>query len=261
MSRRLLLSLLALLALPAGARGSTVTLLDAGSSYPKVKVAAVPGEANRVTIATAGTSLTVTDEGATLQSGRNCRSTGAHTSTCPLAADVNTLDVLVGMGDRDDTLALVTPLVVRAFVLAGDGNDRVDYSGATSSSMMAGTSADGGAGDDVLVVGPGGTLSGDSGDDTLVGGPRGDHLDGGSGRDVVRGGPGNDFLSEGGEAVPARDLLDGGDGPGTPSSPGGATTRSTAAARTAPRSTVAPGTTRSSDRARGSSAAGQASTG
>jgi Ca2+-binding RTX toxin-like protein len=86
-----------------------------------------------------------------------------------LAAQVN----IFGAEASNDRLAVNT--------LAGD--DVVDASGLAAGAIQL--TADGGAGDDVLIGGDGNdTLLGGTGDDVLIGGPGTDILDGGDGDDI-----------------------------------------------------------------------------
>lgn len=92
------------------------------------------------------------------------------------------LQVIGGRGDDHLTGDVVE---------GGDGNDRI----------AASWRADGGAGNDVLSVVPGGLfgpveLKGSDGDDRLIGGAGDDLLTGGPGSDVVRGGDGRDGLGD-----------------------------------------------------------------
>ncbi|WOT35647.1 calcium-binding protein [Streptomyces coeruleorubidus] len=73
----------------------------------------------------------------------------------------------------------------------GDGNDR--WTGATGD-RVDGSSALGGAGDDIIRVGALGYAGGGDGDDTLYAGIDGEIVDGGAGDDVLRGGAGEQIL-------------------------------------------------------------------
>jgi Ca2+-binding RTX toxin-like protein len=69
-------------------------------------------------------------------------------------------------------------------VNALDGDDVVDATGLAADSALL--TADGGAGDDVLLGGAGAdTLLGGDGDDVIIGGPGNDTTDGGNGDNVV----------------------------------------------------------------------------
>jgi Ca2+-binding RTX toxin-like protein len=94
--------------------------------------------------------------------------------------------------------------VAKVVVNAGGGNDRVDFSGLT----VNGT-ANGGAGNDVLIGSAGDdVLNGDGGDDVIGGGAGNDHLAGGDGADHLTGGGGVDALA-GGSGDDVLDALDG----------------------------------------------------
>jgi Ca2+-binding RTX toxin-like protein len=74
----------------------------------------------------------------------------------------------------------------RITVRALAGSDVVDASGLAASGALL--TAEGGAGDDVLIGGAGDdTLLGGDGDDVLLGGPGNDIIDGGAGDNVVIG--------------------------------------------------------------------------
>jgi len=93
----------------------------------------------------------------------------AGTAVVGLAAQVN----ITGAESANDRLTVNA--------LAGD--DVVEASGLSAGAI--GLTADGGAGDDVLIGGEGNdVLLGNAGDDVLIGGPGLDVIDGGDGSDV-----------------------------------------------------------------------------
>jgi Ca2+-binding RTX toxin-like protein len=103
-------------------------------------------------------------------------------------------DVIVVVGDASGVtiLGLAAAIHISGFEAANDrivinglgGNDVIEASGLAAGSIQL--TANGGAGDDVLVGGAGNdTLSGDDGDDVLIGGPGFDILNGGLGDNVL----------------------------------------------------------------------------
>jgi Ca2+-binding RTX toxin-like protein len=100
--------------------------------------------------------------------------------------------VVVGGGSTAQVLGLfaavnitgVEPANDRLVVNALSGDDVIQASGLFGSAIQL--TADGGAGDDVLVGGDGNdTLLGGDGDDVLIGGPGTDVLDGGTGDNIL----------------------------------------------------------------------------
>src|SRR5438067_2353622 len=209
---------LAVAAAPATA--STVQL-----DGPTLTYDAAPGESNRLTISSAGDTLTVTDTGATVTAGPSCTSASSTKPTCPAAG---VAAMAVSTGDMNDTASVSGASMpttfddgpgndtmtgggaVDTFVAGagsdtyrgGGGQDIVDYSSRTAPLTVSldGLAGDGGAGDDAL--------SGDSNANTLNGGPGDDALAGGGGNDTLSGGVGDDGLAGG----DANDSLDGGAG-------------------------------------------------
>ncbi|MEA2711416.1 MAG: hypothetical protein QOF78_4017 [Phycisphaerales bacterium] len=84
------------------------------------------------------------------------------------------------------------------------GNDTLR--GASDALYLDPILLDGGAGNDTLIVSPGGSgegnLFGGAGNDSLVGGGGDDNLIGGSGADTMRGGPGNDTVDYSARTAP-----------------------------------------------------------
>jgi Ca2+-binding RTX toxin-like protein len=100
--------------------------------------------------------------------------------------------IVAGSGTSTDVLGLASQVAISGGIAGSDrvtvntlaGDDVVDASGLAASAMLL--TANGGAGDDVLIGGNGNdTLNGDAGDDVLIGGPGQDTLDGGDGDNVV----------------------------------------------------------------------------
>ena len=88
-------------------------------------------------------------------------------------------------------------------VTSGDGNDRINISGASEDSeIITGRGDDlvlGGQGDDLIITGGGDdTVSGDNGNDTIIGGFGDDILNGQSGDDVITFGVGANIVDGGG---------------------------------------------------------------
>jgi Ca2+-binding RTX toxin-like protein len=82
------------------------------------------------------------------------------------------------------TISGAEPANDQLIVNAQDGDDVVDATNLVGSAIQF--TANGGAGNDILIGGDGNdTLNGDDGDDTLIGGP---------GNDILNGGPGNNTL-------------------------------------------------------------------
>jgi Ca2+-binding RTX toxin-like protein len=144
-----LIAVLATLAGPAPALGSTASVLTGALSYT-----AAAGEANDVTVAQNGILQRVTDSGATITPGLGC------VSVLPSVVDcLGVLNLGFNTGDLDDTVAVAVSLV---------------------------STIDGGAGNDILVGNSGiDVLDGGNGDDLLDGGSGADLLNGGSGNDTV----------------------------------------------------------------------------
>lgn len=172
--RRLLLALLAALALPAGANAATVSTAGFGKhSNPGVNVADADGETNRWRITGTGGTIEVREEGdAPLVAAERCAQVDPRTVRC---ANVNHLAVSAGDGDDHVDVALPRERFSDIQLLAGPGNDTVT-SGATDDYL------DGGGGRDRLSAG-----GGDDGisDGDLTGAADGDAVDGGEGIDVV----------------------------------------------------------------------------
>jgi len=154
--------------------GTTLVALDA-----------VPGEANRVTVAHTGDSVVVRDDGANLTLGpsADCTLVDAHQVRCP-------------------------PIRIQFTALLGDGDDTVTVSGGFFTDLRGEAGADridGGSGHDNIDAG--------DGDDTVAAGPGDDQIRGGAGSDTIGGGEGTDLATYDSTA-PVTATLDGlgGDG-------------------------------------------------
>jgi hypothetical protein len=149
--RIVLTALVALLvSCPANASAATVSVhthTEGRDTYSRLSFAAETGELNDVTVSYRGGSVIVTDVGAPIEAGENCRLVSSSQVEC------------------DSARSLVFRL--------GDGDDRIDLSAAPDSS------ADGGPGDDVLIGG--------RGVDYLHGGDGRDTIDGRGGSDEIVG--------------------------------------------------------------------------
>lgn len=118
--------------------------------------------------------------------------------------------IVVNAGAGNDFIDL-RGVKLQANIEGGDGNDTIYLSDGS------GSTANGGAGDDLIIAsgeltgtlvklygGPGNdtltagttaiTIYGDGGNDTITGSPEADLLYGGDGNDVIHGGPGNDYI-------------------------------------------------------------------
>ena len=83
-------------------------------------------------------------------------------------------------------------------VRAGSGDDVVDMTGIHYTAELAGMTARGGSGDDILWGAEGGnSLFGDAGNDLISGGSGDDLIAGGSGDDILKGGGGSDIFTFG----------------------------------------------------------------
>ncbi len=120
-----------------------------------------------------------------------------HTRSSRVSVTIN--------GIPDDGAASEGDRVVSASgAVGGAGNDRLDLSGANSSTLY------GLAGNDTLIAGSiNGDLEGGFGNDTLVGGDGFDRLDGGAGSDTMTGGGNRDTAWYGGRTSGVRVSLNG----------------------------------------------------
>src|SRR3954447_17484361 len=212
---RFLLLLLLLALAAASADAATVSVGEPDVMLGTDALSVVPGlaEVNRVTITATTTDggADVSDTGTPLVAGTGCVQKTPSTAHCgPLAADAPVNVGFVELGDKDDRIALHVPATAGWHFLSvqgGDGNDRLDATGART------------VGDIDLSPAMQLELDGGGGRDTLLGGPGANWLAGGSGRDTLRGRGGADELD--GDApdenpfgfdTPARDVIDGGAG-------------------------------------------------
>ena len=180
MSRRairpVLLAAVCLLATAPAAGAATARISPTGGTVDYV---AGLGETNQLRASIAGTTITLTDPGATITpASPECARVDLHTATCGGTA------LSAALGNLDDTATVVGALPARL-----DGGDGAD----TLTAGDANDTVDGGPGADVLAGGAGAdAISGDGpalvvagGDDRLTGGPGADLLTGDGGRDTV----------------------------------------------------------------------------
>jgi hypothetical protein len=151
------------------------------------------------------------DPGAAVRAGASCVSIDAHTVECA-APPYSINRVFVTLGDLDDELIVGadTPESSTFTVVhAGDGDDRLTSTMATTAALH------GNAGADQLIGSPApDKLWGGAGDDRISGGGADDRLTGGDGADRLIGGEGDDRLADGEveTSSAARDVFDGGAG-------------------------------------------------
>jgi len=218
---RLLLAIALLLAMPATASASKVSVVladgcqgdTACSKYgglPPVPITTfqgAPAEANSVTVRREGGDFVVRDDGAALTAESPCTRVDDHAARCPVTEGAYGLHGLAaGLGDGDDALTIAGDLRVETSISGGDGKDVVE-GGAEPDAV------DGGAGGDRLLGGGGvdelsyatrtapvtvdlaRETGGEPGESDGVGGF--EVLVGGSGADVLRGAPGDETLDGG----------------------------------------------------------------
>ncbi len=114
-------------------------------------------------------------------------------STTNSIVSVNGVAVVAADGSGDVDASLVQSIEVSG----GDGNDVIDLGDVTTSefSQLSVVTADGDAGDDILVGSEfDDALTGSSGNDVIAGNGGADFIQGGPGDDSIEGGAGNDFL-------------------------------------------------------------------
>jgi Ca2+-binding RTX toxin-like protein len=235
LSRRVALVPVLVLTLAAPAHASTAEIVfgSTGDPSPVVTYSGAPGEANRLTVATDGEALVLTDPAVTVTAKAPCVSIDAHTASCDSGRRPFGYDGLtVRLGDGDDSVTIATGLGAVTVLDGGAGDDVL--SGAQESDIFhpgpGSDRVDGGAGDDWLDfssrrhgvtvdIAAGRTSGADSfaSIKTVRGGAGPDRLLGGSGRDLLFGGAGDDVLSgRGGKDVLYGDLgadrLEGGGG-------------------------------------------------
>ena len=145
-------SVLSLLAMAPAALAADVSAQDPARW---VRVKALDGEANRVTVSHAGPTITVTDAAAELVAGKNGEQVAAREVRCAITEGDPRVDVSLGDGDDEATVLGALPAK-----LDGEGGNDV---------LTGGDAAD--------------TLQGGDGDDRLTGGAGADSLSGGSGLD------------------------------------------------------------------------------
>jgi Ca2+-binding RTX toxin-like protein len=222
LSRRVALVPMLVLTLAAPAHASTAEIVfgSTGDPSPVVTYSGAPGEANRLTVATDGEALVLTDPAVTVTTKAPCVSIDAHTASCDSGRRPFGYDGLtVRLGDGDDSVTIATGLGAVTRLYGGEGDD-VLTGGQEVDIFDPGPGSDrvdGGAGDDWLDfssrhdgvtvdIAAGRTSEADSftsietvrgghGPDHLLGGPGPDMLAGAGGRDVLSGRGGKDLLS------------------------------------------------------------------
>src|SRR3954452_4235695 len=158
--RRPVLTLLALLALPATAHAAAVRLdvtPDEGRTPASSTLvySAAPGEANRLSITLNDDVFTV-DDVVPVAPGAHCARVAPGDPTRVRCTDVVDPDVEASLGDRDD-IAAIDPGDAFARVDAGPGNDRVragEVKGRSGKALTQGSGCAGGPGDDVEFAEP-----------------------------------------------------------------------------------------------------------
>ena len=182
MTKALLITLAAVLALPSAASAATANAnvhREQGAPLGPVSFNAAKGEVNQVTVTDANGRLRFHDARNRIKAKGDCGQVNANTVLCPFTENI----AKVKLGNRDDS-AKVEGLVE---VLGGDGAD-----------VLRGS-----RGND--------RLDGQDGPDTIRGRADFDVLTGGFGRDDVAGGSGDDDLIDGEtDASAARDVYRGG---------------------------------------------------
>jgi hypothetical protein len=194
-------------------------------------VAAAASEANHIEVVSSGTGYIVRETGMTAltNAAPSCSPTGtANEYSCSLVAPgagVPTPNVIVALGDRDDTFrghgqplpisvdaggnddTLISGGGVQAVLNGGDGVDTVDYSSHAQpvNVSLDHVPNDGGADDGgpenvqnvERITGGGGSdlLTGSAAPNRIDGGPGGDVVNGGDGADSLLGSAGNDHLT------------------------------------------------------------------
>ena len=182
MTKRLLITLTALLVVPSAASAATATAdieRRQGAPFGPVTFKAAKGEVNRVTVTVANGRLRFHDERNRVRAKGDCEQVNMSTAICPFTEDIAKVK-LGNRGDRATAEGLVE-------VLGGSGEDVLRGSGGVD------------------------MLDGQKGGDTLRGGGDNDDLTGGPGRDDVAGGRGDDDLIDGErDANAAADVYRGG---------------------------------------------------
>jgi len=182
---------------------------------------AAPGEANRLAVTRAADRIVFTEAGGIVihEAAAACDGDGTAAVTCAVAP----AELVVVLGDGDDTLTLGALGSLRAEADGGNGADRLDAARATGFVGLSG-----GVGDDTLLAGAGESdLAGGPGADAMTGGPESavthylmgaapdgpDRVAGGAGLDVagysLRSGPvllAPDGVANDGEAGEGDDL-------------------------------------------------------
>jgi opacity protein-like surface antigen len=204
MRSRLVLAVALVLVLPATAAADTsVRVIDDDGATLDVRGDA---GASQLTVEAADGTATVRDPATVLVPGRKCTAVDPHAVTCT----VGEAELVVRLGEGDDSLAVLTGSWSILRLKADAGNDHIDTTGLTADlgSVMHGGDGDdeilggrvddivyGNAGDDVIRAGGGpDIIRGDEGADELLGEDGNDSVDSDGDDSVVDGGDGNDFF-------------------------------------------------------------------
>jgi hypothetical protein len=121
------------LVLAAPARASTAEVVvgstcgadpSCGEPSPVVTYRGAPGEANRLTVATDGQALILTDPAVTITAKAPCVSIDAHAASCDTGRRPYSADGLtVQLRDGDDTVSIATGLPWVTVLDGGAGDD------------------------------------------------------------------------------------------------------------------------------------------
>ena len=197
----ILVAAVAVLACPAAAGASTVTIAGGDT----VSYSAVAGEVNNLTIAREPTLYRVKDSGAAITPTAPCATVTANEATCPAAGITN---LSTDLGDLADNAAIDASVTSVGATLFGNTGADTLTGGANVNTRLSGFDD----GDFLFAGAAGATLEGGNGADTLTGGPAGDSLSHGPGADSVSGGGGDDFFSNSGSDADPGDTFSGGEG-------------------------------------------------
>lgn len=180
-SVRAILAFVALVAVAPLSGASPADAATAGASAASggtVDYAAAPGEVNALRASVSGTTVTLTDPGATITARAGCQTVDASTVRCAATA------LSAALGDGADSATVTGALPAH---LDGGADADTLTGGSGGDTIEGGPGADalaGGAGDDRL-SGDGPALVAGGGDDRLAGGPGADVLTGDGGRDIA----------------------------------------------------------------------------
>jgi Ca2+-binding RTX toxin-like protein len=160
-------------AAPALAAGTTVHMEDGVLHYD-----AAPGQQNRLTITKFPQGDYLIDDVVPLTIGGECTGLSSDNTVAYCAQQPKPLQLIIRLGDRNDTAELGIGVEGEALIEGGGGDDTIK-AGATDPREPYSQNR----------------LFGQDGDDTLIGGPGRDALVGGLGADFMSGGAGSDVVS------------------------------------------------------------------